>query len=72
MSVNDAIVKDSDKLWRYSEHGVRLNVKRFGMSMPQYLDRLQSKMDEWFLTRTGKSMAGEELRLRERSLTFYE
>jgi HD superfamily phosphodiesterase len=70
ISINDAIVKDADKLTRFSDHGFRLNVKRFGMTRLQYLDRLQSKIDEWFLTLTGKRMAAEELRLRERSLEF--
>ena len=68
ISVNDAIVKDSDKLWRYSEHGVSLGVKRFEMSRPQYLDRLRNKLEEWFSTRTGEGIAREELRLRERSV----
>jgi HD superfamily phosphodiesterase len=68
ISINDAIVKDSDKLWRYTDHGVSLGVKRFEMSRLQYLDRLTSKLDEWLLTRTGKSIAREELQLRERSL----
>ena len=72
MSVNDAIVKDADKLWRYSDHGFHLNVRRFGMTVLQYLDRLQSKIDDWFLTPTGKHIAAEELRLREQSLKFDE
>ncbi|MGO9567180.1 MAG: HD domain-containing protein [Desulfomonilaceae bacterium] len=68
MSLNDAIVKDADKLWRYSDHGFGVNVKRFGMTGPQYLDRLRSKLDEWFLTPTAKLMATKELRRRERGL----
>jgi len=65
ISVNDAIVKDSDKLWRYSEHGVSLGVQRFGMSRPQYLDRLRKNLEVWLLTRTAKTIAREELQLRE-------
>jgi len=65
ISVNDAIVKDSDKLWRYSEHGVSLGVRRFGMSRPQYLDRLRKNLEVWLLTRTAKTIAREELQLRE-------
>jgi HD superfamily phosphodiesterase len=66
LSLNDAIVKDSDKLWRYSEHGVSLGVMRFEMSHSRYLDRLKNKLDKWFLTRTGESIAREQLNLRER------
>lgn len=67
LSPNDAIVKDADKLWRYSAHGVLTNATRFGMTVPQYLDRLRSKMDEWLLTAAGKRLALEELLLRERT-----
>jgi len=66
LSVNDAIVKDSDKLWRYSEHGVSLGVQRFGMSRPQYLDRLRRNLEVWLFTRTARHMAREELLVRER------
>ena len=68
ISVNDAIVKDSDKLWRYSEHGIRVLMDRFEMTLPQYLDRLRNNLENWMLTRTGARIAGEELRLREQSL----
>lgn len=59
MSISDAIVKDADKLSRNSDHGF-LNLERFGMTVPEYLDRLQSKIEEWFLTPTGKRMAAED------------
>ena len=65
ISINDAIVKDSDKLWRYSEHGFRVNFKRFEMTHQQYIDRLRNNLEGWLLTRTGKIIAREELRLRE-------
>ncbi len=68
ISVNDAIVKDSDKLWRYSQHGISVLMERFEMSFPQYLDRLRNNLENWMLTRTGARIAGEELRLREQSL----
>lgn len=72
ISVNDAIVKDADKLWRYSEHGVSLGVKRFEMTFPQYLERLRTHLEGWLLTETGKRIAREELRARERSLESKE
>lgn len=65
VSANDAIVKDADKLWRYSLHGVTINRTRFDMSFPQYLVRLMNKIEEWFLTETGKNIAREQLHLRE-------
>jgi HD superfamily phosphodiesterase len=72
ISINDAIVKDADKLWRYSEHGVSLGVKRFEMSRPQYLDRLRNKLEVWFFTRTAKSIAKQEFQLREQVLERQE
>ncbi|GAB6909780.1 HD domain protein [Desulfosarcina cetonica] len=68
ISINDAVVKDADKLWRYSEDGARINALRFALSFSQNLDRLRKKLDEWFITRTGLTIAKEELRLRESSL----
>ena len=72
ISVNDAIVKDADKLWRYSEHGVILGIKRFAMTRLQYLERLRTHLEGWLLTETGKTVAGEELRSRERGVGLKE
>jgi len=69
ISINDALVKDSDKLWRYSEHGLTLLAKRFGMSRSQYMQRLRTKLEVWFFTRTAERIAAEELQLRERATT---
>lgn len=65
ISINDAIVKDSDKLWRYSKHRAKINAESFGMTREQFLNRLRRHLEDWFLTRTGKSMAAELLRLCE-------
>lgn len=68
-SINDAIVKDSDKLWRFTEHGVRVNTKRFSTpSLSLNLDRLRNRIDEWFLTATGIKLAKKELALRRKKL----
>lgn len=67
ISINDAIIKDSDKLWRYSDHGVRVNIERFAMTFQQNMDRLRSNLEDWFLTRTGNNMAWERLRLLEQN-----
>jgi hypothetical protein len=72
ISVNDAIVKDADKLWRYSEHGVSLGVERFAMTRLQYLERLRTNLEGWLLTETGKTVAREELQSRERGLGLKE
>ena len=53
-SVDDAIVKDSDKLWRYSETGFGVDHKRFGLQPLPYLEFLSDHVDKWFLTQEGK------------------
>ena len=68
LSQNDAIVKDSDKLWRYSKRGVVVDVQRFGLDTSRYLASLRKRIDEWFHTATARRIAAEELRLREQSL----
>jgi len=72
ISLNDAIVKDSDKLWRYTEHGVSLGVKRYAMSRSQYVQRLRKKRQVWFLTRAAERIATEELQSRERGQDLKE
>ncbi|MFH1116847.1 MAG: HD domain-containing protein [Pseudomonadota bacterium] len=64
LSLNDAVVKDSDKLWRYSEHGFWLSIKRFDLTYEHQQHRLRNNMEEWFLTPTAKRFAREELELR--------
>ena len=72
ISLNDAIVKDSDKLWRYTEHGVSLGVKRYAMSRSRYVQRLRKKLQVWFLTRAAERIATEELQSRERGQDLRE
>ncbi len=66
LSLNDAVVKDSDKLWRYSQHGFWLTIKRFDLTYERQQHRLRNNMEKWFLTPTAKRLAGEELGLRSR------
>lgn len=66
-SLNDSLVKDADKLWRYSEDGITVNRSRFDFSWEAMCFRLQSMIDEWFLTPSGRSMARQELARRRAS-----
>lgn len=61
LSLNDALVKDADKLWRYAKEGVQIGRERYNHTFDQYLDRLQSNLDKWFLTSTGKALANQEM-----------
>ena len=62
ISVNDAIVKDSDKLWRFCEVGSKVDMERYGAEPPKYMHWLKAQIDPWFCTETGKRMALQELR----------
>jgi HD superfamily phosphodiesterase len=61
LSLNDRIVKDADKLWRYSKEGFHIDAERFGITHREAYNRLRSKLDSWFLTKSAKLIAGEEL-----------
>ena len=60
------IVKDADKLWRYSRSGFYIDVERFGESHEQGLERLRSNISGWFFTVTAKEVAAEKLSRREK------
>ena len=61
ISRNDRIVKDADKLWRYTKEGFRIDVERFGESPEEGLMRLHSNLDSWFFTDSAKEIAKGEL-----------
>lgn len=65
-SPEDAIVKDSDKLWRYSEAGFRIDVERFEMEPHVYIEALSDKIDIWFFTKEGRRIARHETDRRKR------
>ena len=61
-SVNDGIVKDADKLWRYSEVSVRdVQMMNFGFTFDACVQRLRRNLEPWFLTKSAKRMAREAL-----------
>jgi len=61
ISFNDRVVKDADKLWRYSQSGVAIDTDRFNILRTDYLSYLEQRIDQWFLTRTAKEMAKQEI-----------
>ena len=69
VSLNDMIVKDADKLWRYSSTGFYIDIERFGESYEEGLERLRSNVSGWFFTVTAKEMAAEKLDRREKEKT---
>jgi HD superfamily phosphodiesterase len=57
LSLNDAIVKDADKLWRYSPVGVSVDHSRFNMDRQDYIVMVERLIDRWFFTDKAKEMA---------------
>lgn len=68
ISRNDRIVKDSDKLWRYSRKGTVIETDRFHIPRPKYLNFVEVVIDPWFLTSTAKKIAREELIRRRKEM----
>jgi len=56
-SLNDIIVKDSDKLWRYTAHGIQTIQDWFKISKAEVLDILENFVLPSFHTEQGKIIA---------------
>jgi len=61
LSLNDALVKDADKLWRFTPTGVGIDHFRFGIDRDIYLEYLDTIIDQWFLMPAAGNMAREAL-----------
>jgi len=69
LSKNDAVVKDADKLWRYTCQGFRIDVDRFGETFQEGLARLEDHLEGWLLTASGVEFA-QDLLCRIRQVCF--
>ena len=67
-SLEDAITKDADKLFRFSSLGFRIDTDRFNVEPFHWIRALGEKVEEWFLTKTGKEMARHEADMREKEI----
>jgi len=61
ISLNDKLVKDADKLWRYSPIGMETNENLFRLGRDKHYDLLGPRIDEWFFMPESKDMAREAL-----------
>jgi HD superfamily phosphodiesterase len=61
ISLNDQLVKDADKLWRFTPTGVQIDHKRFGLALDQHLAFLDRVVEQWLFTSEAKKMAREAL-----------
>jgi hypothetical protein len=61
LSLNDKLVKDSDKLWRFTPYCVKISHRHFGFELGEYFVWLAKRLDEWFFTDEAKVMAWNAL-----------
>lgn len=61
LSLNDRIVKDADKLWRFTTKGVHIDSSRFGIDRVFYVNYLEDRIKDWFFTRAARKMASDAL-----------
>ncbi len=61
LSLNDSLVKDADKLWRYTPTGVNIDHRRFGIDREEYLGFISARIEEWFFTPEARALAREAL-----------
>lgn len=66
LGLNDSLVKDADKLWRYSYEGFLIDYKRFGHTPEENLRWLVGSISQWFFTETAKQMAMAEAESRKK------
>lgn len=57
LSLNDQLVKDADKLWRFTPVGVDIDHTRFGIARDSYIKWLDTVIDDWLFTPEAKEMA---------------
>jgi HD superfamily phosphodiesterase len=69
LGLEDAIVKDADKLWRYTEEGIRASCSWLGRPHGEFMDYIETRINDWLLTEPGKRRAGELLARSRASLS---
>ena len=59
LSLNDALVKDADRLFRLTRRGYMIFLEFFSLEYRPYLAAMTSVADEWFFTETAKRLGAE-------------
>ena len=70
LSEEDGLVRDADKLWRFSKLGVSQDLKRFRLTFQQNKERLLKDMEheDFFFLEASREIALSELEEREKEL----
>jgi HD superfamily phosphodiesterase len=72
ISLNDKLVKDADKLFRYTREYADIYAEKFQFTYGQLHARHEKKLGKWFLTRSGSEMAKAELERRFKEIESKE
>ena len=72
ISLNDKLVKDADKLFRYTREYADIYAEKFQFTYGQMHARHEKKLGKWFLTRSGSEMAKAELERRFKEIESKE
>lgn len=67
-SLEEGLVKDSDKLWRFSKIGFWKEIERQSLSPKELHHYLNERYRSWFFTKTALALATEELEKRNREI----
>jgi hypothetical protein len=68
-SLEEEILKDADKLWRFSPVGFWKEIERQGLERDELYRFLSAKYRGWFYTQTAVKLAEEELRGRGKEIS---
>ena len=66
VSRSDRVVKDADRLFRYSRQGVAIDLDRFHVPREDYLGYLEKHIEKWFFLSVSRQWARGELVRRRR------
>lgn len=71
ISNNEGLMRDADKLWRFSKTGFDADVDRFEIEPQALYDRLEKQIPQegFFYSETSRELAREELERRRREFT---
>jgi len=67
-SLEEELLKDADKLWRFSPFGFWNEIERQGLGQRELYQYLSDRYGRWFFTRTAVKLAEEELRERGKEI----
>jgi hypothetical protein len=68
ISRSDRIVKDADKLTRYSRRGMAIDSARFHIPRIIHINFLEEQIRKWFFLPTSRKLAGEEINRRRKEM----